>query len=168
MTKTMLAILRVLDKQPDKIVGAREISRQMRTHGVELTERTVRYHLKILDERGFTKVFGKEGRMITQKGREELSQALVSEKVGFIISKIETMSYLTNLDLETLEGNIILNISYFPEGKMKEANPEYVSEKAKKRGMPQLGSLGAGNHFLEVQEVDEIYDKEIARKFGRV
>ena len=90
-------------------------------HGVELTERTVRYHLKILDERGFTKVFGKEGRMITQKGREELSQALVSEKVGFIISKIETMSYLTNLDLETQEGNIILNISYFPEGKMKEA-----------------------------------------------
>ncbi|MBI5148707.1 RtcB family protein [Candidatus Pacearchaeota archaeon] len=52
------------------------------------------------------------------------------------------------------------------EGKMKEANPEYVSERAKIRGMPQLGSLGAGNHFLEVQEVDEIYDKEIARKFG--
>jgi len=121
MSKTMLAILRVLDKQPDKIVGAREISRKLRMHGVELTERTVRYHLKILDERGFTKVFGKEGRMITQKGKEELSHALVSEKVGFIISKIETLSYLTNLDLETLEGNIILNISYFPEGKMKEA-----------------------------------------------
>lgn len=52
------------------------------------------------------------------------------------------------------------------EGKMKEANPEYVSDRAKIRGMPQLGSLGAGNHFLEVQEVDEIYDNEIARKFG--
>jgi repressor of nif and glnA expression len=151
MTKTMLAILRVLDKQPDKIVGAREISRQMRTHGVELTERTVRYHLKILDERGFTKVFGKEGRMITQKGREELSQALVSEKVGFIISKIETMSYLTNLDLETLEGNIILNISYFPEGKMKEAiktmkpvflSPYVMSDKVVlKRGGEKLGDI---------------------------
>lgn len=52
------------------------------------------------------------------------------------------------------------------EGKMKEANPEYVSDRAKIRGMPQLGSLGAGNHFLEVQEVDEIYDNETARKFG--
>jgi tRNA-splicing ligase RtcB len=52
------------------------------------------------------------------------------------------------------------------EGKMKEAKPEYVSEKAKKRGMPQLGSLGAGNHFLELQEVEEIYNKEIAKKFG--
>jgi HTH-type transcriptional regulator, global nitrogen regulator NrpRI len=121
MTKTMIAILRVLEKQSDRIVGAREISRQLKQHGVELTERTVRYHLKILDERGFTKVFGKEGRMITQKGREELSQAHVSETVGFINSKIETLSYLTNLDLETLGGNIILNISCFPMGKLKEA-----------------------------------------------
>lgn len=52
------------------------------------------------------------------------------------------------------------------EGKMKEANPEYVSDRAKIRGMPQLGSLGAGNHFLEIQEVDEIYDNETAKKFG--
>lgn len=121
MTKTMMSILRVLDKQPERIVGAREISRQLKMHGVELMERTVRYHLKILDERGLTKVFGKEGRMITQKGKEELSQSLVSEKVGFIISKIETLSYLTDLDLDTQKGNIILNISYFPEEKLKEA-----------------------------------------------
>ncbi|MFZ3137352.1 MAG: NrpR regulatory domain-containing protein [Thermodesulfovibrionales bacterium] len=121
MTKTMMSILRVLDKQPERIVGAREISRQLKMHGVELMERTVRYHLKILDERGLTKVFGKEGRMITQKGKEELAQSLVSEKVGFIISKIETLSYLTDLNLDTQEGNIILNISYFPEEKLKEA-----------------------------------------------
>ncbi len=121
MNKTMLAILKVLDKQPDTILGSRELSRQLKLHGVELTERTVRYHLRILDERGFTKVFGKEGRMITQKGREELSQALVSEKLGFVISKIETLSYLTNLDLANNEGDIILNVSCFPEEKLKEA-----------------------------------------------
>jgi repressor of nif and glnA expression len=121
MTKTMLAILKVLDKHSDTILGSREISRQLKVHGVELTERTVRYHLRILDERGYTKVFGKEGRQITQKGKEELAQALVSEKIGFIISKIETLSYLTDLDLEKNEGNIILNVSYFPEEKLKEA-----------------------------------------------
>ncbi len=43
---------------------------------------------------------------------------------------------------------------------------ECVSAKAKKRGAPQLGSLGAGNHFLEVQRVDEIFDIEAARAFG--
>lgn len=121
MTKTMLSILKILDANTDKILGSRAISRQLRVHGVDLTERTVRYHLRILDERGFTKVFGKEGRMITQKGREELSQAGVSEKIGFIISRIENLSYLTSLDIETNEGDVILNISYFPENKLKEA-----------------------------------------------
>lgn len=132
MNKTILAILKVLDKQPDKILGSREISRQLKLHGIELTERTVRYHLRILDERGFTKVFGKEGRMIMQKGKEELSQSLVSEKVGFVISKIETLSYLTNLDLEKEEGDIILNVSYFPEKNLKEAlrimKPVFLSQ----------------------------------------
>jgi HTH-type transcriptional regulator, global nitrogen regulator NrpRI len=121
MNKTMLAILKVLEKHSDTILGSRELSRKLKMYGIQLTERTVRYHLRILDERGFTKVFGKEGRMITQRGKEELSQALVSEKVGFIISKIETLSYLANLDLDKNEGAIILNVSYFPEEKLKEA-----------------------------------------------
>ncbi len=51
-------------------------------------------------------------------------------------------------------------------GHLKSANPEKVSEKALKRGAPQLGTLGAGNHFLEVQRVAEIYEPEIAKKFG--
>lgn len=51
-------------------------------------------------------------------------------------------------------------------GKMKWANPEFVSKRAKSRGLPQLGSLGAGNHFLDVLEVEEIFDEEIAKTFG--
>ncbi len=120
MSKTMLSILKVLDKQSD-IVGSREISRHLKTYGIDLTERTVRYHLRILDERGHTEVFGKEGRRITDKGRRELKNALVSEKVGFVISKIETLSYLTTLNLDTMERDVILNISYFPEERLKEA-----------------------------------------------
>ncbi len=46
------------------------------------------------------------------------------------------------------------------------AKAENVSERAIKRGLPQLGSLGAGNHFLEIQEVEKIYDEKIAEKFG--
>ncbi len=111
MNKTMFAILTVLDKQSG-IIGAKEISKQLKLYGVNLTERTVRYHLKILDERGLTKVFGKEGRKITKKGREELSQSHVSEKVGFIISRIETLSYMTSFDMEKQEGDIIMNVSY--------------------------------------------------------
>ncbi|HEY87705.1 MAG TPA: RtcB family protein [Dehalococcoidia bacterium] len=51
-------------------------------------------------------------------------------------------------------------------GCMKRANPDKVSSKAKKRGIPQLGTLGSGNHFLEVEVVDEIYDPEVAKVMG--
>ena len=51
-------------------------------------------------------------------------------------------------------------------GKMENADPKKVSEKAKSRGLPQLGTLGAGNHFLELQVVEEILDENIAKVFG--
>jgi tRNA-splicing ligase RtcB (3'-phosphate/5'-hydroxy nucleic acid ligase) len=51
-------------------------------------------------------------------------------------------------------------------GSMKGAEPSQVSIKARKRGRPQLGTLGSGNHFLEIQRVDEIYDEAVAKKFG--
>ena len=51
-------------------------------------------------------------------------------------------------------------------GCMPNANPADVSQRAKARGMPQLGSLGAGNHFLEIQTVENIYDESIAKTFG--
>ncbi len=51
-------------------------------------------------------------------------------------------------------------------GCMGGANPDRVSSKAKKRGVPQLGTLGSGNHFLEVEVVDEIYDHTAATAMG--
>ena len=51
-------------------------------------------------------------------------------------------------------------------GSMKGADPSQVSIKARKRGRPQLGTLGSGNHFLEIQRVDEIYDEAVAKRFG--
>ena len=59
-------------------------------------------------------------------------------------------------DLETTEEN----------GEMKGADPTKVGGRAKERGVPQLGTLGSGNHFLEVGVVDEIYDKNIAEAMG--
>lgn len=51
-------------------------------------------------------------------------------------------------------------------GKMPKADPLKVSDRALKRGLPQLGTLGAGNHFLEIQKVEEIYDNDAAKAFG--
>jgi len=59
-------------------------------------------------------------------------------------------------DLKYLEEN----------GKMEAADSSKVSDKAKKRGVPQLGSLGSGNHFLEIQKMEEIFDEKAAKIFG--
>jgi len=59
-------------------------------------------------------------------------------------------------DLERIEEN----------GSMPGADPSKVSPRAIQRGRPQLGSLGAGNHFLEVQVVERVFDKEAAKVMG--
>lgn len=51
-------------------------------------------------------------------------------------------------------------------GSMKDADASKVSHTAKRRGAPQLGTLGAGNHFLEIQVVDKIYNQDVAKKLG--
>jgi tRNA-splicing ligase RtcB len=51
-------------------------------------------------------------------------------------------------------------------GKIEGADPASVSRRAKERGMPQLGSLGAGNHFMEIDIVEKIYHPEAARAMG--
>jgi len=52
------------------------------------------------------------------------------------------------------------------EGNLPGADPSKVSERALKRGIGQLGTLGAGNHFLEIGYVEEIYDEKVAEVFG--
>jgi len=51
-------------------------------------------------------------------------------------------------------------------GCLEGADPGALSSRALERGRPQLGTLGAGNHFLEIQEVEAIYDPEVAKVFG--
>lgn len=52
------------------------------------------------------------------------------------------------------------------EGCMKEADQTGVGEKSRKRGLPELGSLGSGNHFLELDVVDEVFDEATAKAYG--
>ncbi|KDD76432.1 UPF0027 hypothetical protein [Helicosporidium sp. ATCC 50920] len=52
------------------------------------------------------------------------------------------------------------------QGRMLGADPSRVSERAKRRGLPQLGTLGAGNHYAEIQVVEEIFNPEAARAMG--
>jgi len=51
-------------------------------------------------------------------------------------------------------------------GRMREADCSSISDRAMERGIPQLGTLGAGNHFLEIQKVEKIFIKDVAQAFG--
>ncbi len=111
--RKFIAILKIL-AESNEPVGARVISRILEEEGIHLTERAVRFDLQLMDERGLTHTAGKKGRAgrtITDKGREELANALVSDKVGMMDSRIDELSYRTTLDLETQSGDVILNIS---------------------------------------------------------
>ncbi len=115
LKRKMMAILKTLEGKKEP-VGAHIIARQLKRQGIELSERTVRYHLKNLDEQGFTQVVGKEGRLITKKGLEELERALAFDKKGMVIAKIENLSYSSTFDYKNLKGKVPLNISLLPQG----------------------------------------------------
>ncbi len=118
--RKVIAILRVLSQSGEPL-GARVLSHHLQDYGIELSERAVRYHLKLMDERGFTQSVGRDGRLITQSGLEELENALVSDKVGFMASKIEILAYQTGFDIDNHRGKVPVNISLFPEEKFKQA-----------------------------------------------
>ena len=92
-----------------------------------------------------------KGRKDVSFGREELEEILV-EGASVLMER----SYGEPEDLENIESN----------GKLPGADPARVSDRAYQRGVSQLGTLGSGNHFLEVQYIDEIYDEETAQAFG--
>jgi HTH-type transcriptional regulator, global nitrogen regulator NrpRI len=119
--KKTLLMLRILQdaQQP---MGSRLISRQMTHNGLPLTERAVRYHLKLMDERGLTKLVRKrDGRLITAKGVEELGDARVQDKIGFAISRIESLAFRTTFNPKNRKGFLPINISLFHEEQFEKA-----------------------------------------------
>jgi repressor of nif and glnA expression len=106
------AILRVLKESPEA-VGARVIGRQLKEQGIDLSERAVRYHLKLMDERGLTQLVGRDGRQITPAGIEELRNALVADKVGLFMNRIEIVSFRTTFDWRNRSGCVPANLSIF-------------------------------------------------------
>ncbi len=119
--RKVIAILKVLGDSQEP-VGARVIAYRLRDYGIDLGERAVRYHLKLMDERGLTHPVGRrDGRSITQSGLEELGSALVGDRVGSVAAKIEMLAYQTSFDLERGNGSVPVSISLFPKENFHQA-----------------------------------------------
>ncbi|MCG7850108.1 MAG: DUF128 domain-containing protein [ANME-2 cluster archaeon] len=113
-------ILRIISES-EGAVGARIIADKMRERGYKIGERGVRYHLRILDERGLTAREGYSGRVITDNGIVELEDGLIGHRVGFIITTIDELVYNTNIDINTGEGNVIVNTALVDKDDFDEA-----------------------------------------------
>ncbi|MDD5500795.1 MAG: NrpR regulatory domain-containing protein [Candidatus Omnitrophica bacterium] len=111
--RKVLAILNALGDSQEA-VGSTIIAKRLKGMGIELSERAVRYHLRLMDERGFTRLVGRrDGRIITELGQNELKKAMVTHKVGFALSRIEVLSFRTDVDLDKRTGSIPANVSFF-------------------------------------------------------
>ncbi len=95
---------------------------------------------------------------VGSKGRLKLDQNQLDEVLVNGCEWAVENGYGVKEDLENTEEN----------GRMDGADPSKVSELAKRRGAPQLGTLGAGNHFLEIQKVTNIFDEHKAKSLGVV
>ena len=124
----------------------------MRLITTNLFEKEVRPFLERLVDRLFTQipagVGGKGFLKISDKQLEEIMVLGASWMINKGYGRVE--------DLQNTEE----------EGRIKGAEPSSVSEKARQRGKHQLATLGSGNHYLEIQKVAEIFDKDIALKLG--
>lgn len=119
--RKILLILKILHESP-KPLGARVIARRMSQSDVQLSERTVRYHLKIMDERGLTRLVGRrDGRVVTEQGLDEITNARVQDKMGLSISRIDILSFKTTFNIKKKRGLVPVNISFFPKKQFADA-----------------------------------------------
>lgn len=111
--RKVAAILTILSgfNQP---VGSQSISRLLEEQSIHLGARAVRYHLKIMDERGLTHLVGnRDGRTITPAGLDEMRNSLVIDKLAFISSRIESLACQTNFSLRSATGKIPVDVTLF-------------------------------------------------------
>jgi repressor of nif and glnA expression len=117
-----LAILRVLHEE-DRPLSSARIAEHLGAMGHEVSERTVRFHLKALDQDRLTENLGKKGRRITERGHREVSSSRIFEKVGYLAAKIDLMTYRMDFNLETQTGSVVMNVTLLERDQLERAYP---------------------------------------------
>lgn len=116
----IIGILKVLSES-SKPLGSITLARKLEYEGVFLSERAIRYHLRITDERGYTQLAGRNGRMITPQGRQEVKDALAPEQLGFVRDKLEMLAFQTTFDPQKRTGQLPINTSLIDKKNFKKA-----------------------------------------------
>jgi hypothetical protein len=163
--RKVVEILKILAEQ-EKPTGARFIANKLRERGIYLTEQAVRYHLRILDERGLTENFGLKGRVITEKGLREIEKGNIADRIGYGLSRIHECIFYSNFDVETGEGKVIANLAIFPKNSLKKVTGifdrcgkkglAFSSRVAPARDIPLIEEGKVGIYYLSSFTLDAI------------
>ena len=105
-----IEILRILSEF-DSPVGSTLLKRELRKRGFLLSERTVRYHLLLLEAKGFVMGHDRRGRTITENGLEELSRSLATQRLGFTTTRFMSLAYQATYDPAVDAGTVVANVS---------------------------------------------------------
>ena len=151
--RKIIIILQILQEY-NRPIGSSIIALKMQEMGFDLSERTVRYYLQKMDRDGLTQNFAKKGRIITPRGINELESAFVYEKVGFIASKIDSLTYQVDFSLRNPGGTIILNITLFNKQHLYEAFEQIKSVFQAGFGMGKFLMIGRPGSIISNIEID--------------
>lgn len=141
MQRKIVSILTIL-REAEKPLGGTKIAQKLKEVGYDLSQRTARYYLKKIDKEGLTQNLGKKGRAITPQGERKIKSAFVIDKVGFVATKIDTLTYQMDFSLRKLKGEIILNVSTMDGSDFQKAIPYIQQVFRAGLGMGQFVSLG--------------------------
>ncbi|UCD73022.1 MAG: DUF128 domain-containing protein [Candidatus Bathyarchaeota archaeon] len=105
-----IEILRVLSEH-DRPVGSTLIAQVLGKKGFLLSERTVRYHLQLLELKGLAKGHNRSGRTITPLGLRELANTMVFQRMGFVTTRFLSLAYEVTYQPDTSRGEVVANVS---------------------------------------------------------
>ncbi len=134
--RAQAAIARILCEASGPL-GAGRIRSLLLGAGLDLQPRTIRFHLRDMDRKGWTEcVSRRAGRLITVKGREETSRANVVGKVGVVSARVDSLAYQTSYDPRTGQGTVVINTALL--------YPEHVTQALHEMRLAYRARLGVG------------------------
>ena len=150
--RKMAAILQIL-QQSGNPVGSSLLAKKLKEIGINLKPRMIRNYLQAMDEAGFTENLGRRGRRITDRGRAEFESALVIDKVGLVVTRLDELAYSMDLDVTTQTGTVVLNISTVSASALTMARPIMAKVMDAGLGMGWLAAIAGPGSVLGDFEV---------------
>ncbi|MDG6222814.1 MAG: DUF128 domain-containing protein [Candidatus Bathyarchaeota archaeon] len=149
-----IEILRILSEFGNPL-GSTLLKRELKKRGFLLSERTVRYHLQLLEAKGFVLGHDRKGRSITNKGLEELSRSLATQRLGFTTTRFMSLAYAATYNPTTDKGTVIANVSVL--------NKNLQDKTVKTMNALQYMNLLSAPYIKVIKEKEEYYDISVPK-----